>query len=74
LKKLLNNWKVIGLLCLTLGLAPYYPEPSIWGKIKWISGGAKGMGWMDWTFFVIHGIPWILLIRLINKEFTDSFD
>ena len=74
MKKLLNDWKIIGLLCLTLGLAPYYPEPHIWGKIKWIGGGAKGMGLIDWFDFVLHGIPWILLIRLINKEFTDSFN
>lgn len=35
-------------LVLTLGLAPYIPEPHIWGKIKWVLGGAVGMRPMDW--------------------------
>lgn len=71
LKKLLNNWKIIGLLCLTLGLAPYFPEPHIWGKIKWIAGGARGMGFVDWGDFVLHGIPWILLLRILNNKFME---
>ena len=64
LLKLLNDWKFVVVLCLTLGLAPYYPEPHIWGKINWIRGGAIGMGWIDWADFVFHGIPWVLLARL----------
>ena len=32
---------------LTLGLAPFSPEPHIWGKLKWILGGANGMQLMD---------------------------
>ncbi len=52
-------------MCLTLGLAPFYPEPHIYGKIKWILGGAHGMGIMDWFDVVLHGAPWVLLIRWI---------
>ncbi|MCI5082674.1 MAG: hypothetical protein MRY78_13330 [Saprospiraceae bacterium] len=73
MEKFIDRWPMVILLCLTLGLAPYYPEPHIWGKIKWIWGGARGMGAIDWFDFVLHGFPWILLIRLINKSFTDSF-
>ncbi|MEQ8425503.1 MAG: hypothetical protein RIA63_12385 [Cyclobacteriaceae bacterium] len=62
--KLLNDWKVIVLICLTLGLAPFQPEPHIWGKLKWITGGAVGMGAMDWFDLLLHGLPWLLLIRL----------
>jgi hypothetical protein len=65
---LLNNWKIIILLCLTLGLAPYFPEPHIWGKIKWIAGGAIGMRVMDWFDVFVHGFPFILLFRLIIKQ------
>jgi len=61
----LNNWKLIVLLCLTLGLAPFYPEPHIVGKIKWIAGGANGMKLMDWFDTLLHGFPFILLIRII---------
>lgn len=63
--KLLNDWKLITLLCLTLGLAPFLPEPHIIGKLKWVFGGAKGMQFMDWFDIVLHGFPFILLIRLI---------
>ncbi len=62
--KLLNSFKVIVLLCLTLGLAPYYPEPHIIGKLNWIKGGATGMQLKDWWDVVLHGFPFVLLIRL----------
>ena len=66
----INNWKFVILLTLVLGLAPFVPEPHIWGKIKWIAGGAKGMGALDWFDFVYHGIPWVLLIRLTLLQLT----
>jgi hypothetical protein len=49
-------------LCLTLGLLPYFPEPHIWGKLKWIAGGAEGMGIMDYFDTVLHGFPWVFLV------------
>lgn len=63
--KLLNNWGIILLLCLMLGLAPFYPEPHLWGKIKWVMGGAVGMTAMDWLDLIWHGFPFLLLIRLL---------
>jgi len=68
--KLLNNWKLIILLCLTLGLAPFFPEPHIFGKLKWIFGGANGMQLMDWFDVVLHGFPFVLLIRLLILKLT----
>ena len=50
---------------LTLGLAPFFPEPHILGKVKWIMGGAVGMKTLDWLDFLMHGAPWFLLIGLI---------
>ena len=47
---------------LTLGLAPFFPEPHIWGKIKWIAGGAHGMQAADWFDTIFHGTPWLLLL------------
>ena len=47
---------------LTLGLAPFVPEPHVLGKIKWVLGGAKGMQMMDWGDLLMHGAPWIWLI------------
>lgn len=63
--KILNDWKLIILLCLTLGLAPFFPEPHIVGKLKWLFGGANGMQLIDWFDVLLHGTPWLLLIRLI---------
>lgn len=63
--KLLNNWKLIILLCLTLGLAPFFPEPHIVGKLRWLVGGAVGMQAQDYFDVVLHGFPFVLLIRLI---------
>lgn len=51
-----------GLLSATLGLAPFVPEPHIWGKLKWLAGGAAGMQVMDWFDLVLHGAPWVFLI------------
>lgn len=62
--KFLNDWKIVLLLCLTLGLAPFTPEPHIWGKLKWIAGGAVGMQAMDWFDVLQHGFPFLLLLRL----------
>jgi len=61
--KVLNDWKLIVLACLTLGLAPFVPEPHILGKLRWIAGGAEGMQLMDWFDTVLHGLPWLLLLR-----------
>ena len=63
--KLLNDWRIIILLCLTLGLAPFFPEPHIVGKLKWLAGGANGMTLKDYFDVVLHGFPFVLLIRLV---------
>ena len=63
--QIINNWRIIILACLTLGLAPFFPEPHIFGKVKWILGGAKGMELMDWFDTLLHGFPYVLLIRII---------
>lgn len=60
--KLIDNLPVLILLCLTLGLAPFYPEPHIWGKLRWIAGGANGMKLIDWWDTLMHGTPFILLL------------
>ncbi len=61
----INDWKFVIFACLTLGLAPFYPEPHFFGKLRWVAGGAVGMGPMDWFDFVFHGLPWLLLFRLL---------
>lgn len=70
--KLINNWKLLVLACLTLGLAPFSPEPHLFGKIRWVVGGAVGMKVMDWFDLVLHGLPWVLLLRYIWLRFTSK--
>jgi hypothetical protein len=66
--KALFNLKFWILASLTLGLAPFLPEPHIVGKIRWIAGGAVGMGGMDWFDTVLHGTPWVMLVlSLLSK-------
>jgi len=62
MKQLLLNWKLWLVGSLTIGLAPFVPEPHLWGKIKWIAGGAIGMKPIDWGDALMHGLPWVLLI------------
>ena len=68
-----NNPILLLLLCLSLGLAPFFPEPHIWGKLKWVAGGAVGMQAADWFDLAFHGFPWLLLMasllsRLLAKK------
>jgi len=69
MKSLLDQTGIILILCLTLGLAPFLPEPHILGKIRWVSGGAVGMQPMDWFDLVFHGFPWILLLASLGYRF-----
>ena len=65
---LINKLPPILFLCFTLGLAPFFPEPHIWGKLKWLSGGADGMQFKDFFDLIFHGFPWLLLLRLISLK------
>ena len=62
--QVLNDWKFVLIACLTLGLAPFFPEPHVWGKLRWVMGGAIGMQPLDWFDLFFHGLPWLLLLRL----------
>ncbi len=70
MKDFADNWKIVILLCLTLGMTPFFPEPHIWGKLKWIAGGAVGMKAMDWFDVLLHGFPFLLLLRLSILKIT----
>ena len=53
------------LISLTLGLAPFRPEPHLVGKLRWAAGGAEGMGLLDWGDLLLHGAPWLWLLAAI---------
>lgn len=50
------------ILALTLGLAPFDPEPHVIEKIKWVLSGAHGMRFIDWFDLLMHGTPWVMLV------------
>ena len=52
-------WLVVSL---SLGLAPFSPEPHVWEKIQWVLSGAEGMKLIDWFDLFLHGSPWVMLI------------
>lgn len=67
LKRRLDAIPVIYLILasLTLGLAPFTPEPHIWEKLKMLAGGTLTRP-IDIFDLILHGLPWLLLIlRLI---------
>jgi len=52
--------------CLTLGLAPFTPEPHVWQKLKMLTSGTLSDP-VDIFDFIMHGLPFILLIlKLIS--------
>lgn len=65
----LDNWKLWLVVSLTLGLAPFFPEPHIVGKLRWLMGGAVGMKPIDWLDLVQHGFPFLLLFRALFIKF-----
>ncbi|MDZ7361827.1 MAG: hypothetical protein ONB46_14040 [candidate division KSB1 bacterium] len=64
----MKKYLLIVFACLTLGLTPYFPEPHIIGKIRWILGGAKDMQLIDWADAVLHGSPWLVLLYVAGRD------
>ncbi len=54
-------WTVAVLLALTLGLAPFFPEPHIWEKLKMLFGGTLHRP-LDIFDLLMHAAPWALVI------------
>lgn len=48
------------LAALTLGLAPFFPEPHIWEKLKMLVAGDLGKP-IDIFDLLMHAAPWLLL-------------
>ncbi len=48
------------IVALTLGLAPFVPEPHVWEKLKMLFAGELSRP-IDIFDLVLHGVPWLLL-------------
>jgi hypothetical protein len=52
---------------LTLGLAPFAPEPHVWEKLKMLFAGELARP-IDIFDLVLHGTPWLLLgVKLVRE-------
>lgn len=55
---------VLVIAALTLGLAPFVPEPHLWEKLKLLASGDLVRA-IDIFDLLLHATPWVLLgIRL----------
>ena len=48
------------IISLSLGLAPFVPEPHVWEKLKMLSDGSLAKP-VDIFDLLMHGTPWVLL-------------
>jgi hypothetical protein len=49
------------LAVLTLGLAPFLPEPHVWEKLRLLAAGDLVRP-IDIFDLALHGAPWVLLL------------
>lgn len=54
-------WSLAIIAALTLGLAPFVPEPHIWEKLKMLVRGTLVRP-IDVFDLLMHGVPWLLLM------------
>jgi len=56
------------IISLTLGLAPFMPEPHVVEKLKMLVDGSLAKP-IDIFDLLMHGVSWVLLILKANREF-----
>lgn len=66
MQRLFNRipWLLIIALCLTLGLAPFQPQPHLFEKLGMLVGGELVQA-IDVFDLLLHALPWLLaLVKL----------
>ncbi|MEX5730180.1 hypothetical protein Ga0609869_003533 [Rhodovulum iodosum] len=53
-------FSLVLVLALSMGLAPFLPEPHLWEKLKMLAAGTLTSG-VDVFDLCLHGAPWLLL-------------
>jgi len=54
------------IVALTLGLAPFFPEPHVWEKLKMLAAGELVRP-IDIFDLLLHGTPWLLLVAKLIR-------
>ena len=62
------SWELAFLLAVTLGLAPFVPEPQVWQKLLMLATGTLSRP-LDIFDFAMHGLPWLLLAAKAGRAF-----
>ena len=62
---------ILIVLSLTLGLAPFTPEPHLWEKLKMLASGEL-TELLDIFDLLLHATPWLLLIIKLLLPLTDK--
>ncbi len=57
---------MIVLVCLTLGLAPFFPEPHIWEKLKMLLAGTLVKP-LDMFDLLMHGTPFVVVALELGR-------
>ncbi|MDI3334923.1 RND transporter [Defluviimonas aestuarii] len=58
------------LAALTLGLAPFVPEPHIWEKLKMLAAGTLTRP-IDIFDLLLHAAPWLVVVaKLVRMALT----
>ena len=76
MRNLLNRipLSILIVLCLTLGLAPFTPEPHVWEKLGMLASGELSRA-LDVFDLLLHGTPWLLLAgKVISMMKSKSED
>ncbi|WP_321449434.1 hypothetical protein [uncultured Cohaesibacter sp.] len=55
------------MIALTLGLAPFVPEPHVWQKLKMLVAGTLTRP-VDIFDLLFHGVPWLLLLAKVGRQ------
>lgn len=56
---------------LTLGLAPFVPEPHVWEKLRMLAAGELSRP-IDIFDLLLHGAPWVLLALKLLRLATGA--
>lgn len=62
-------WAILIIGSLTLGLAPFFPEPHLVEKLRMLGNGELKAP-LDWFDLFMHGaLPFLLIVKLIATGF-----
>ena len=54
------SWPLALFVALGLGLAPFWPEPHLWEKLRLLASGELSRP-LDIFDLLLHGAPWLFL-------------